>query len=210
MPPCCRRSASPAWSASAPSSRRCPPSRLVRDWVLAIDGGPLVSLAVATNILAALTGSASGGLTIALDALGATYMQHRRRARHRSGAAAPRGGDRRRHARQPAAQRRGGDACSRSAARPTRESYLDIVMVGIVGALMALVARDRARFGIRIVLRQRQEPRAPGSRQAAGAYHPDDGARGRAHHWGRVDRMLYGGGTLVFAPAAFTDRLSRT
>ena len=33
----------------------------------------LVSLAVATNILAALTGSASGGLTIALDALGETY-----------------------------------------------------------------------------------------------------------------------------------------
>jgi H+/gluconate symporter-like permease len=28
----------------------------------------------ATNVLAALTGSASGGLTIALDALGATYM----------------------------------------------------------------------------------------------------------------------------------------
>jgi H+/gluconate symporter-like permease len=35
----------------------------------------LVSLAVATNILAALTGSASGGLTIALDALGATYLE---------------------------------------------------------------------------------------------------------------------------------------
>jgi len=47
---------------------------MVRDWVLAIEGGPLVSLAVATNLLAALTGSASGGLTIALDALGPTYM----------------------------------------------------------------------------------------------------------------------------------------
>ena len=35
----------------------------VRDWVLGIEGGPLVSLAVATNMLAALTGSASGGLT---------------------------------------------------------------------------------------------------------------------------------------------------
>ena len=42
----------------------------VRDWVLSIGGGPLVSLAVATNVLASLTGSASGGLTIALDALG--------------------------------------------------------------------------------------------------------------------------------------------
>jgi H+/gluconate symporter-like permease len=47
----------------------------VRDWVLSISGGPLVSLAIATNILAALTGSASGGLTIALDALGGTYLQ---------------------------------------------------------------------------------------------------------------------------------------
>ncbi|MDQ8020231.1 MAG: GntP family permease [Moraxellaceae bacterium] len=47
----------------------------VREWVLGIEGGPLVSLAVATNILAALTGSASGGLSIALDALGSTYMQ---------------------------------------------------------------------------------------------------------------------------------------
>jgi H+/gluconate symporter-like permease len=46
----------------------------VRDWVLGIGGGPLVSLAVATNVLAALTGSASGGLTIALEALGPTYM----------------------------------------------------------------------------------------------------------------------------------------
>ena len=48
---------------------------LVRDWVLSISGGPLVSLAIATNVLAAMTGSASGGLTIALDALGATYLQ---------------------------------------------------------------------------------------------------------------------------------------
>jgi H+/gluconate symporter-like permease len=46
----------------------------VRDAVLGIGGGPLVSLAVATNVLAALTGSASGGLMIALDALGSTYM----------------------------------------------------------------------------------------------------------------------------------------
>ena len=52
-----------------------PAFALVRDWVLSISGGPLVSLAIATNVLAALTGSASGGLTIALDALGNTYLQ---------------------------------------------------------------------------------------------------------------------------------------
>src|SRR5262249_55444755 len=40
---------------------------IVSQWVLSIGGGPLVSLAVATNVLAALTGSASGGMTIALD-----------------------------------------------------------------------------------------------------------------------------------------------
>jgi H+/gluconate symporter-like permease len=48
---------------------------LVRDWVLGIGGGPLVSLAVASNVLSALTGSASGGLTIALDVLGPTFMR---------------------------------------------------------------------------------------------------------------------------------------
>jgi H+/gluconate symporter-like permease len=52
-----------------------PAFAVVRDWVLNIGGGPLVSLALATNILAALTGSASGGLTIALEALGGPFMQ---------------------------------------------------------------------------------------------------------------------------------------
>ena len=52
-----------------------PAFEVVRDAVLGIGGGPLVSLAVATNTLAALTGSASGGLTIALDALGVTYLE---------------------------------------------------------------------------------------------------------------------------------------
>jgi H+/gluconate symporter-like permease len=52
-----------------------PAFAVVRDWVLSIEGGPLVSLAVATNVLASLTGSESGGLTIALDALGSTYLR---------------------------------------------------------------------------------------------------------------------------------------
>ncbi len=53
-----------------------PAFTMVRDAVLGIGGGPLVSLAVATNVLAALTGSASGGLTIALDALGSdVYLE---------------------------------------------------------------------------------------------------------------------------------------
>jgi H+/gluconate symporter-like permease len=47
----------------------------VRDAVLSIRGGPLVSLTVAMNVLAGLTGSASGGMTIALDALGDTFLR---------------------------------------------------------------------------------------------------------------------------------------
>jgi H+/gluconate symporter-like permease len=52
-----------------------PAFAVVRDWVLGIGGGPLVSLAAAINVLSALTGSASGGMTIALGTLGETYMR---------------------------------------------------------------------------------------------------------------------------------------
>ena len=116
-----------------------PAFAVVRDWVLSIGGGPLVSLAVATNILAALTGSASGGMTIALDALGDTYMR----------IAAEQGIN-------PALMHRVAaigsgtlDSLPHNGAVVTllavcgsthRESYLDIVMVGIVSALIALVA----------------------------------------------------------------------
>jgi H+/gluconate symporter-like permease len=115
-----------------------PAFAVVRDWVLAIEGGPLVSLAVATNVLAALTGSASGGLTIALDALGQTYM-----------AIAAQTGI------NPALMHRVAvigsgtlDILPHNGAVVTllaicgsthRESYFDIVMVGIVGAVLALV-----------------------------------------------------------------------
>ena len=110
---------------------------MVRDWVLSIGGGPLVSLAVATNILSALTGSASGGLTIALDALGPTYMN----------LAAQHGID-------PALMHRVAvigagtlDSLPHNGAVVSllavcgathRESYFDIVMVAIVGAFIAL------------------------------------------------------------------------
>lgn len=38
-------------------------------------GNPLISEAVAVNLLAGITGSASGGLSIALEALGGTYLE---------------------------------------------------------------------------------------------------------------------------------------
>ncbi len=116
-----------------------PAFAIVREWVLSIGGGPLVSLATATNVLAALTGSASGGMTIALDALGDTYMR----------IAAEQGID-------PALMHRVAtigsgtlDSLPHNGAVVTllavcgsthRESYFDIVMVGIVSALIALVA----------------------------------------------------------------------
>ena len=116
-----------------------PAFALVRDWVLSIGGGPLVSLAVATNVLAALTGSASGGLTIALDALGDTYMR----------LAAETGID-------PALMHRVAvigsgtlDSLPHNGAVVTLlavcgsthgKSYFDILMVAIVGAILALAA----------------------------------------------------------------------
>ena len=48
---------------------------LIREAVLGIGGdNPLVSLAVAVNVLAGMTGSASGGMSIALETLGETYI----------------------------------------------------------------------------------------------------------------------------------------
>ncbi len=114
-----------------------PAFALVREWVLSISGGPLVSLAVATNVLAALTGSASGGLTIALDALGNTYLQ----IAHTSGI-------------DPGLMHRIAvigsgtlDSLPHNGAVVTllavcgsthRNSYFDIVMANIVGPIIAL------------------------------------------------------------------------
>lgn len=48
----------------------------IRDWVVTVGGdNPLISLAVGTSLLAGMTGSASGGMSIALTTLGATYLE---------------------------------------------------------------------------------------------------------------------------------------
>ena len=52
-----------------------PAFAVVRDAVLSIPGGPLVSLTVAMNVLAGLTGTASGGMAIVLNALGDDFMR---------------------------------------------------------------------------------------------------------------------------------------
>lgn len=110
---------------------------MVRDWALDIKGGPLVSLAVSTNLLAALTGSASGGLTIALDALGQTYMDVATREGidpgllHRVAVIGSGTLDILPH---------NGAVVSLLAicGLTHRQSYLDIVMVGVVSSVVAL------------------------------------------------------------------------
>jgi H+/gluconate symporter-like permease len=47
----------------------------VRDALLAVGGGPLISLTIAVNALAALTGTASGGMAIVLNILGDTFLR---------------------------------------------------------------------------------------------------------------------------------------
>jgi H+/gluconate symporter-like permease len=51
-----------------------PAFAMVRDAVFSIQGGPLVSLTVAMNVLAGLTGTASGGMAIVLNAFGNDFM----------------------------------------------------------------------------------------------------------------------------------------
>lgn len=48
---------------------------MISDWVTTAGGdNPLISLAIAVNVLAGMTGSASGGMSIALATLGDTYL----------------------------------------------------------------------------------------------------------------------------------------
>jgi H+/gluconate symporter-like permease len=111
----------------------------IRDTVLGIaPENPLVSLAVAVNILAGITGSASGGMSIALQALGDTYLALGREANispellHRVTSVATGGLD--------ALPHNGAVITLLSICKLThRQSYLDIFMVAVVGPIIALV-----------------------------------------------------------------------
>jgi H+/gluconate symporter-like permease len=112
---------------------------VVREWVLGIGGGPLVSLAVASNVLAALTGSASGGLTIALDALAGTFLARAAEIGlspsllHRVAVIGSGTLDTLPH--------NGAVVTLLAVCGSThQESYRDIVMTGIVSAILALIA----------------------------------------------------------------------
>jgi H+/gluconate symporter-like permease len=112
----------------------------IRDAVLGIaPGNPLVSMSIAVNILAGITGSASGGMSIALQTLGDTWLAMGQAAGiapdllHRVTAIATGGLD--------ALPHNGAvitllGICGLS----HRKSYFDIFMVAVAFPLLALVA----------------------------------------------------------------------
>ncbi len=112
---------------------------LVRDAVLGIaPGNPLISLSIAVNILAGITGSASGGMSIALATMGETYLARGLAAGiapetlHRVTAIATGGLD--------ALPHNGAVVTLLAVCRLThREAYADIFAVACAGPILALV-----------------------------------------------------------------------
>ena len=52
-----------------------PAFTIVRNAVLGLSGNPVISMAAAVNVIAGITGSASGGLSIALQTFGEQFQQ---------------------------------------------------------------------------------------------------------------------------------------
>ncbi|MEM8553793.1 MAG: GntP family permease [Pseudomonadota bacterium] len=113
---------------------------IIRDGVVNIaPGNPLVSEAIAVNLLAGITGSASGGMSIALEALGGTYLQMAVENNispellHRVAALSSGGFDVLPH--------NGAVITLLAICGLTHvKSYFDIFMVAVVGPLMGLIA----------------------------------------------------------------------
>ena len=111
---------------------------LIRDAVLGIaPGNPLVSMSIAVNILAGITGSASGGMSIALQTLGSTWLEMGRAAGiapellHRVTAIATGGLD--------ALPHNGAVITLLGICKLThRQSYLDIFVVAVAVPVLAL------------------------------------------------------------------------
>ncbi|MGU3473717.1 GntP family permease [Paenibacillus sp. D51F] len=51
-----------------------PGFKAIQDWIHSMNGAPLLSETVSVNLLAGITGSASGGLSIALEVMSKTYL----------------------------------------------------------------------------------------------------------------------------------------
>jgi H+/gluconate symporter-like permease len=114
------------------------PFEMIRSGVLALGGeNPLISLAVSVNVLAGITGSASGGMSIALETLGPEYVEMARQAgisldlMHRVTSVATGGLDSLPH--------NGAIITLLAICSLThRESYMDIFIVAVLGPIAAL------------------------------------------------------------------------
>ena len=112
---------------------------MISEWVTAAGGdNPLISLAIAVNLLAGMTGSASGGMSIALATLGDTYLAMGQAAGispellHRVTAVATGGLD--------ALPHNGAVITLLSICGLThRQAYLDIAVVGVIVPIISLV-----------------------------------------------------------------------
>jgi H+/gluconate symporter-like permease len=112
---------------------------LIRDSVIEIGGdNPLISLAISVNLLAGMTGSASGGMSIALTTLGHVYLEMAQAAgispdlMHRVTAVATGGLD--------ALPHNGAVITLLAICGLThRESYLDIAVVAVAVPIIALI-----------------------------------------------------------------------
>lgn len=113
---------------------------IIRDAILNVTpGNPLISEAIAMNVLAGITGSSSGGLSIALETLGADYLRMALEAgidpelMHRVAVLAAGGLDTLPHC--------GAIITLLSICKLThRQSYLNIAMVTMVAPFVALVS----------------------------------------------------------------------
>jgi H+/gluconate symporter-like permease len=112
---------------------------LIRDSVIDIGGdNPLISLAISVNLLAGMTGSASGGMSIALTTLGGVYLEMAQAAgispdlMHRVTAVATGGLD--------ALPHNGAVITLLAICSLThREAYLDIAVVAVAVPIIALI-----------------------------------------------------------------------
>ena len=107
---------------------------VITHWLSAIPGNPLISLSIATNLLAGITGSSSGGLAIAMEAASKTYMQYGLNPEviHRISTIAAGGFD--------ALPHNGGVITFLAVAGLThKDAYRHVFMTGVVGPVIALI-----------------------------------------------------------------------
>jgi len=111
---------------------------IIRDWLMSLTDNPVIGLAIIVNVLAGITGSASGGMSIALQAVGQQYLEQAQAAGispqilHRVAALASGGLD--------ALPHNGAVITLLAICGLThKQSYFDIFMVAVAFPLLSLV-----------------------------------------------------------------------